>query len=47
VILDACCGSKMFWFDKSDKRAVFSDNRIEQHVLKDRSRKLEEGLEEI
>ena len=40
MILDACCGSKMFWFNKSDERAVFSDNRIEQHVLKDRSNKI-------
>lgn len=24
-ILDMCCGSRMFWFDKQDERAVFSD----------------------
>lgn len=24
-ILDMCCGSRMFWFDKADDRAVFGD----------------------
>lgn len=26
-ILDACCGSRMFWFDKENPAAVFMDNR--------------------
>lgn len=26
-ILDACCGSRMFWFDKADPRAFFIDKR--------------------
>ncbi|MEQ6971121.1 class I SAM-dependent methyltransferase [Pectobacterium polaris] len=34
-ILDMCCGSRMFWHDKSDPRAVFIDNRAEQHTLCD------------
>ncbi|MBQ4778113.1 class I SAM-dependent methyltransferase [Pectobacterium versatile] len=34
-ILDVCCGSRMFWHDKSDPRAVFIDNRAEQHTLCD------------
>lgn len=34
-ILDMCCGSRMFWFDKTDPRAVFSDIRAEQHTLCD------------
>lgn len=34
-ILDMCCGSRMFWMDKQDDRAVFSDRREEQHVLCD------------
>ncbi|MEQ9769425.1 class I SAM-dependent methyltransferase [Pectobacterium jejuense] len=34
-ILDMCSGSRMFWFDKSDSRAVFSDIRRERHVLCD------------
>lgn len=35
TILDPCCGSRMFWFDKKDDRAVFTDKRIEQHTLCD------------
>ncbi len=35
TILDMCCGSRMFWFDKQDERAVFSDIRAEQHKLCD------------
>ncbi|MCW0316219.1 hypothetical protein NB724_001370 [Pantoea ananatis] len=27
TILDMCCGSKMFWLDKNDSRAVFADIR--------------------
>lgn len=38
-VLDACCGSRMFWFDKSDERAVFVDKRRESHELKDSSSK--------
>lgn len=38
-VLDACCGSKMFWFDKTDARAVYVDNRRENHILKDRTAK--------
>lgn len=34
-ILDMCCGSRMFWMDKQDERAVFIDRRVEQHVLCD------------
>lgn len=34
-VLDACCGSRMFWFDRSDERAVFVDNRSESHTLPD------------
>ena len=34
-ILDPCCGSRMFWFDKKDERAVFTDKRSEQHTLCD------------
>jgi len=35
TVLDACCGSRMFWFDKNDSRAVFVDNRMERHTLPD------------
>lgn len=34
-ILDMCCGSRMFWFDKEDDRAVFSDKRSESYTLCD------------
>lgn len=35
VILDACCGSRMFWFDKQNPNAVFGDIREENHILCD------------
>ena len=28
-VLDACCGSRMFWFDKTDPRCLYVDNRRE------------------
>lgn len=34
-ILDACCGSRMFWFDRNDPRAVFCDNRRIKETLCD------------
>ncbi|MGM7737813.1 hypothetical protein [Yersinia enterocolitica] len=40
TILDMCCGSRMFWFDRADPRAVFVDIRAESHILCD-GRKLE------
>lgn len=39
-ILDVCCGSKMFWFDKNQPNTIFGDIRDEEHVLCD-GRKLE------
>lgn len=36
-VLDACCGSKMFWFDRDDPRATFMDKRSEQHTMPDSS----------
>jgi SAM-dependent methyltransferase len=38
-VLDACCGSRMFWFDRADARAVFVDKRSETHELPDVSSK--------
>lgn len=35
TILDVCCGSRMFWFNKLDTRAVFADIRAEEHILCD------------
>lgn len=34
-ILDACCGSKMFWFNKDNEDVVFMDKREEAHTLCD------------
>lgn len=36
-VLDACCGSRMFWFDRKDPRAIFVDKRRETHTLPDSS----------
>jgi SAM-dependent methyltransferase len=38
-VLDACCGSRMFWFDREDDRATFGDIREEAHTLTDASSK--------
>lgn len=32
-ILDACCGSKMFWFDKEHKDVLYMDNREDYEEL--------------
>lgn len=34
-ILDACCGSKMFWFDKKNEDTIFMDNRTLEDTLCD------------
>lgn len=34
-ILDACCGSRMSWFDKENPLALFADIRNEEHTLCD------------
>jgi hypothetical protein len=45
-ILDPCCGSKMFWFDKENDLVLFSDIRKEKHILCD-GRKLNICPEQI
>lgn len=35
LVLDACCGSRMMWFDKTDHRAIFCDIRQSSHQLCD------------
>ena len=35
-ILDACCGSRMCWFDKHNPEALFMDIRQETTTLCDR-----------
>jgi SAM-dependent methyltransferase len=32
TVLDACCGSRMFWFNRADPRALFVDKRRENCV---------------
>ena len=39
-ILDVCCGSRMFWFDKHNEHTVFMDNRVLHDILCD-GRKLD------
>lgn len=39
TVLDPCCGSRMFWFDRADDRAIFGDVRRETHELTDKSSK--------
>lgn len=34
-ILDACCGSRMFWFDKQHPNACYMDNRELEETLCD------------
>lgn len=29
IVLDACCGGRMMWFDKQDDRCLFADQRRE------------------
>ena len=38
-VLDACCGSRMFWFNKRDERAVYVDKRRESYVQKQKKRR--------
>lgn len=33
-VLDTCCGSRMFWFDKKDPRALFVDKRCVNYAIK-------------
>lgn len=35
TVLDACCGSRMFWFDRENPNAVFMDNRTLETTLCD------------
>lgn len=32
-VLDACCGTRMFWFDKQDERALFADKRQGMRII--------------
>ena len=37
MVLDVCCGSRMFYFNREDRRVLHCDNRRETHALKDKS----------
>lgn len=37
LVLDACCGSRMMWFDPADQRTLFADQRDETITVIDRS----------
>ena len=43
-ILDACCGSRMFWFDKERKDVLFMDNRNFDETVHGHRIKVEPGL---
>jgi ubiquinone/menaquinone biosynthesis C-methylase UbiE len=46
LVLDACCGSRMFWFDKKNPLTIFVDLREEEHILCDgRSLKIEPDIQ--
>lgn len=45
-ILDACCGGRMFWFNKENPNVLFADCREYQSILSD-GRKLEIKLDTI
>lgn len=35
-ILDACCGSKMFWYERNEPHTTYIDNRSEIDQIRDR-----------
>lgn len=37
LVLDACCGSRMMWFDRNRTGVVFGDRRLETITVTDRS----------
>ena len=39
TILDVCCCSRMFLFDKENENTVFMDRRVESHKLNDKTKK--------
>lgn len=42
-VLDPCCGTRMFWFDKRNADAIFGDIRRENLSIKDRSHGKKDG----
>ena len=37
-VLDACCGSRKFWFDQKDPRTLYIDQRHEEKTVSDPSK---------
>jgi ubiquinone/menaquinone biosynthesis C-methylase UbiE len=35
IVLDACCGARMMWFDKNNPLCFYADIRTEKHTLCD------------
>ena len=42
-VLDPCCGSRMWWFDKDNPAALFADRRSETLTVTDRSHGKQDG----
>lgn len=42
-VLDPCCGSRMWWFDKANPSAIYGDRRSETLTVTDRSHGKEDG----
>ena len=47
VVLDACCGPRMMWFNKQDPRALFGDQRSEVLTVTDNSPRNRTGTRSI
>lgn len=43
-VLDVCCGSRMFWFDKRDQRTKFIDSRKGKFTTKNRTINIEPDI---
>lgn len=46
-VLDPCCGSRMMWFNKTDPRAIFGDQRAETLTVTDNSPRNKSGTRSI
>jgi len=44
-VLDACCGGRMMWFNKTDDRAVCVDRRAEKYTMHRPKRNVTEYME--
>lgn len=46
-VLDPCCGSRMFYFDRKNSDVIFGDIRSEKITLIDRSHGNKSGTREL